>query len=164
MRQPNSLFNHSCEFINSIPVGKTFTSAEYIAAIGHRENVDSLRRIFSSWISNGVCQQSWKQKTFFQPCFKPQKPLFLHLSGPSGVGKTLFSDRVSSVLFKERRTDEHDQQRELHHCGHFMYYLSSLQNNSDFVDFLDAVDAAAAIGIAGGLVGDQRQVQHQART
>jgi Cdc6-like AAA superfamily ATPase len=109
------------------------------ALIGHRENVDSLRRIFSSWISNGVCQQSWKQKTFFQPCFKPQKPLFLHLSGPSGVGKTLFSDRVSSVLFKERRTDEHDQQRELHHCGHFMYYLSSLQNNSDFVDFLDAV-------------------------
>ena len=44
MRQPNSLFNHSCEFINSIPVGKTFTSAEYIAAIGHRENVTSWKR------------------------------------------------------------------------------------------------------------------------
>jgi len=45
MRQPNSLFNHSCKFINSIPVGKTFTSAEYIAAIGHRENVTSWKRL-----------------------------------------------------------------------------------------------------------------------
>ena len=44
MRQPNSLFNHSCMFINNIPVDKTFTSAEYIAAIGHRENVTSWKR------------------------------------------------------------------------------------------------------------------------
>lgn len=44
MRQSDSLFNHSCMFINTIPVGKTFTSAEYISAIGHKENVTSWKR------------------------------------------------------------------------------------------------------------------------
>jgi hypothetical protein len=38
MRQPNSLFNKACQFINSVPVGSTFTSKEYIAAIGQHEN------------------------------------------------------------------------------------------------------------------------------
>jgi hypothetical protein len=32
-------------FINTVPVGKTFTSAEYISAIGHKENVTRWKRI-----------------------------------------------------------------------------------------------------------------------
>jgi hypothetical protein len=31
-------------FINTVPVGKTFTSAEYITAIGHKENVTRWKR------------------------------------------------------------------------------------------------------------------------
>ena len=38
MRQTKSLFNKACQFINSVPVGNTFTSKEYIAAIGNYEN------------------------------------------------------------------------------------------------------------------------------
>lgn len=45
MRQSDSLFNHSCQFINTVPVGNTFTSSEYIAAIGHHENVTTWKRL-----------------------------------------------------------------------------------------------------------------------
>jgi hypothetical protein len=38
MRQPKSLFNKACQFVNSVPVGSSFTSKEYIAAIGQHEN------------------------------------------------------------------------------------------------------------------------------
>jgi hypothetical protein len=38
MRQPKSLFNKACQFINSVSVGSTFTSKEYISAIGKHEN------------------------------------------------------------------------------------------------------------------------------
>jgi hypothetical protein len=38
MRQPKSLFNKACQFINSIPVGSAFSSKEYISAIGKYEN------------------------------------------------------------------------------------------------------------------------------
>lgn len=37
MRKTNSLFNKACQFINRVPVGSTFTSKEYIAAIGKYE-------------------------------------------------------------------------------------------------------------------------------
>jgi len=45
MRQQNSLFNKACQFINSIPVGSTFTSKEYISAIGKHENSTWWKRI-----------------------------------------------------------------------------------------------------------------------
>ena len=45
MRQPDSLFNHSCMFINTVTVGNTFTSAEYIFTIGRYENVTTWKRI-----------------------------------------------------------------------------------------------------------------------
>ena len=44
MRQPDSLFNHSCTYVNTVTVGNTFTSAEYITAIGHNENVTHWKR------------------------------------------------------------------------------------------------------------------------
>jgi len=44
MRQPNSLFNKACQFINTVPVGSSFTSKEYISAIGQHENVTSWKR------------------------------------------------------------------------------------------------------------------------
>jgi DNA polymerase III delta prime subunit len=107
--------------------------------IGHNDNVRSLQRTFSSWISSYYCKQSLLQKTLQQPCFKPHKPLYVHLSGPSGVGKTLFADLVSSILFKERRRDEHDQQRELHYCGHSIHELSLLDRDAAYVDLRDSI-------------------------
>jgi hypothetical protein len=44
MRNPNSQFNHICNNINCVPVGQTFTTKEYIAAVGHYENVTSWKR------------------------------------------------------------------------------------------------------------------------
>lgn len=44
MRQSNSLFNHACRFINTVSVGETFTSADYITAIGNKENVTRWKR------------------------------------------------------------------------------------------------------------------------
>jgi hypothetical protein len=109
------------------------------ALIGHQDNAHSLRTTFSSWINKGVCQQSWKQKSFLQPCFNSRSPLFLHLSGPSGVGKTMFSEYLSGMLFKERRKDENDPQRELHHCGHSIHQLSTLERENDLVHILDTI-------------------------
>ena len=37
MRNPSSLFSIACSFINKVPVGKTFTSKEYISAVGKFE-------------------------------------------------------------------------------------------------------------------------------
>lgn len=37
MRNPSSLFSVACSFINKVPVGKTFTSKEYISAVGKFE-------------------------------------------------------------------------------------------------------------------------------
>lgn len=45
MRQPKSLFNKACQFINSVPVGSSFTSKEYIAAIGKYENVTRWKNV-----------------------------------------------------------------------------------------------------------------------
>jgi hypothetical protein len=118
------------------PKGSGFRSG---TLIGHNDNVRSLQRTFSSWISSYVCKQGRLQKALQQPCFNPQKPLYVHLSGPSGVGKTLFADLVSSILFKERRRDEHDQQRELHYCGHSIHQLSLLDRDSAFVDLIDSI-------------------------
>lgn len=39
MRKQDSFFNEVATFINSIPVGETFTSAQYINAVGGGENV-----------------------------------------------------------------------------------------------------------------------------
>ncbi len=128
-----------CALKNGHKTLKDFSDHFSLALIGHHENVRSLRANFSSWISKGVCQQSWKQKSFLQPCFRSQSPLFLHLSGPSGVGKTLFSEYLSGMLFKERRRDEHEPQRELHHCGHFIHQLSTLEHGTDLVRILDAL-------------------------
>lgn len=44
MRQPKSLFNKACQFVNSVPVGSSFTSKEYIAAIGKHENATWWKR------------------------------------------------------------------------------------------------------------------------
>lgn len=38
MKNPNSLFSKSCEFINKTPVGSSFSSKDYIASIGKFEN------------------------------------------------------------------------------------------------------------------------------
>jgi ATP-dependent Clp protease ATP-binding subunit ClpA len=65
--------------------------------------------------------------------------LFIHLSGPSGVGKTLFSEVLAGTFFKERRKDSNDPHRDLHHCGHFIYELSNLQLQADLVDLLDNI-------------------------
>jgi hypothetical protein len=113
------------------------------AHVGHRETLRSLNKTLSSWISNGVCHQNSFAKRFSsfsrQPCFKSTRPLFLHLSGPSGVGKTLFTNLFSSMLFKERRKDEQDPQRDIHHCGQSIHQLSQLERDADLKDLLDAM-------------------------
>ena len=38
MRITNSLFDRTCRFINSIPVGENYTTQEYISAVGQYEN------------------------------------------------------------------------------------------------------------------------------
>ena len=47
MRKHDSLFNKACTFINSVPVGSSFTTKEYIAAIGKYEK--------SSWWKTMRC-------------------------------------------------------------------------------------------------------------
>ena len=37
MRYPNSLFDRACRFINSIPVGATYTTQDYLSAVGQYE-------------------------------------------------------------------------------------------------------------------------------
>lgn len=37
MRYPGSLFNRTCQFINSIPVGTTYTTQDYLSAVGQYE-------------------------------------------------------------------------------------------------------------------------------
>lgn len=37
MRKQNSLFNHACEFVNSVPVGERFRTADYIRTVGQYE-------------------------------------------------------------------------------------------------------------------------------
>ena len=44
MRNKESQFNAVCEFVNSVPVGKTFTSQEYIDEVGHYENLTRWKR------------------------------------------------------------------------------------------------------------------------
>jgi DNA polymerase III delta prime subunit len=110
-----------------------------VSLVGHNENLQSLQTILSSWIVDGICQQSMKQNMLKQPCFKPKGPLFIHLSGPSGVGKTLFFELLSGILFKERRKDENDQQRELHHCGQSIHELSYLEHQTDLTNLIDAI-------------------------
>jgi hypothetical protein len=109
------------------------------AHVGHRETLRSLNSTLSSWISNGICHQSTFAKFKAQPCFKSSTPLFLHLSGPSGVGKTLFTNLLSSMLFKERRKDEQDPQLDIHHCGQSIHQLSRLEHDVDLMDLLQTM-------------------------
>jgi hypothetical protein len=44
MRNINSQFNEICEFVNSVPVGQTFTTQEYLNAVGHTENSTQWKR------------------------------------------------------------------------------------------------------------------------
>jgi hypothetical protein len=44
MRQPKSLFNRACEFINERQRGDSFLTKDYIAAIGQYENVTSWKK------------------------------------------------------------------------------------------------------------------------
>ena len=37
MRYPGSLFNHTCKFINSFPIGATYTTQDYLSAVGQYE-------------------------------------------------------------------------------------------------------------------------------
>jgi hypothetical protein len=110
-----------------------------VGLIGHNQNLLRLQATTSSWITKGVCKQSLKQWGLKQPCFKPQKPLFLHLSGPSSVGKTLFTELLADMFFKERRMDEKEQQRQLHHCGQSIHQLGHLERQSDLISLLDAM-------------------------
>lgn len=55
MRNPQSQFNYACTFVNTVPVGQTFKTREYIGAIGHHEKLTRWKK------SNGnphyVCHQ-----------------------------------------------------------------------------------------------------------
>lgn len=55
MRKTQSQFNHICAFINTIPVGSTFTSKQYISAIGHTENMTWWKR--HSGNNHYICHQ-----------------------------------------------------------------------------------------------------------
>jgi len=55
MRKTDSLFNKACQFINTVPVGSTFTSKEYISAIGSSEQLTWWKRISGNYHYN--CHQ-----------------------------------------------------------------------------------------------------------
>lgn len=55
MRKQDSQFNYACRFVNSVPVGNTFTSKEYIKAIGHKENLTNWKRYNGNY--HYICHQ-----------------------------------------------------------------------------------------------------------
>ena len=55
MRKTQSQFNYICTFVNTMPVGSTFTTKQYIAAIGHTEKSTWWKR--TSKNNHYICHQ-----------------------------------------------------------------------------------------------------------
>jgi hypothetical protein len=55
MREKQSQFNHICTFVNSTRIGSTFTTKEYLKAIGHTENSTWWKR--NSGNRHYICHQ-----------------------------------------------------------------------------------------------------------